>query len=153
MKKSEAAKFLTMLIGAYPNAKVTEESIVVYETMLSDLSSAEVADAVIEHIATQKWFPTVSELRDAALTARLGLETAEQVFRKIDGGCDLDCSVAKEALKVCGGRWAYKHSTVPGKWREDFRKTYNSLVGELKMKQTNSGLAALRGNVRGRLDA
>jgi hypothetical protein len=72
MKQSEAAKVVGMLQAAFPAARMTEATVVLYERLLVDLDF-ELASATIERlICTTKFCPTVSEIRDAAADIALG---------------------------------------------------------------------------------
>jgi hypothetical protein len=55
---------LGILIAAYPNFDLKVETIRVYKEMLKDLDAQMLEQAVLAHIATSKFFPTISELRD-----------------------------------------------------------------------------------------
>lgn len=57
---------LAMLLIAYPNAPVTPGTFPLYERMLSDLPVEALETAVLQWIATSKFFPTVAELRECA---------------------------------------------------------------------------------------
>lgn len=72
MTRSEAAKLVAVLANAYPSARVTEETSEIYEAMLGDLDFASVQRAAARHIATNKWFPTIAELRAAAVEMACG---------------------------------------------------------------------------------
>src|SRR5690349_9625631 len=72
MRRSEAAQIVAMLVAAYRDKSVTEATVEVYETMLSDLDFEACKAAVTRVIATSKWFPTVAEIRHAAASERLG---------------------------------------------------------------------------------
>lgn len=54
-----------MLIGAFPNAKTSEATSQVYETMLADLDAGLARRAVTRLIGTSKFLPTISEIREA----------------------------------------------------------------------------------------
>lgn len=66
MKRSEAAKCVSMLVVAYPTAKISQETIDVYVTMTSDLEFPALERAVARVISTGKFFPTIAELRESA---------------------------------------------------------------------------------------
>lgn len=154
MKQSEVAKVLTMLVGAYPTANVTEETIVVYEQMLRDLPTNLVVQVVLEHIASSKWFPAIAEIRDRVFEIELELPSADAVLRDLaSGGVVAGHSVVKEALQTCGGAWNYRNSTKPEMWRAEFRKVYKSLCEEAKQRQSRARMEQLCGAARRQLDA
>jgi hypothetical protein len=51
------------LKGAYPRTAFNEESVAVYQLALADVQPRLLQAAVLRHIATNKWFPTIAELR------------------------------------------------------------------------------------------
>jgi hypothetical protein len=88
MKKSEAAELVMMLIAAFPQAKTTDRTSQVYETMLVDIDAAAARAAVHRLIATSRWMPTVAEIRAicAAQThgaARSGEEAYAEVLAAV----------------------------------------------------------------------
>jgi hypothetical protein len=146
MKKSELSKILTLLMGAYPNANVTQETIVVYEAMLGDFKSEDLYEVVLRHIATNKWFPSIAELREALTDRYLQFPSAQEAISILLHGSVNDLpQVAREALKSCGGQWEMKHTTMPGKWREEFRKRYDELVAQEREKFVEQQIKILRG--------
>jgi hypothetical protein len=57
---------MIMLQAAYPRMQFGEESLKVYELALADIEPPLLRTAVLRHISTSKWFPTIAELRQAA---------------------------------------------------------------------------------------
>lgn len=79
-----------VLGAAFPNFAATRETIAVYSRVLSDVPEELLQAAALDCVSKCKWFPTVSELRDAALSIkRIGLaqpsafEGWEEVVRLI----------------------------------------------------------------------
>jgi len=72
MKPSEAAEIVLMLMAAYPASKTMPTTSAVYEVSLADLDAELTRKAVTRLIATQKWLPTVAEIRAVATDLRLG---------------------------------------------------------------------------------
>jgi hypothetical protein len=132
-----------MLLGAYPNANVTEETIVVYETMLSDLPSNDVVQIVLEHIASSKWFPAIAEIREKVFNKQLDLPPAEAVLAWLNDGSVPEGSIPREAVRLCGGYHSYRHSTKPEIWRAEFRATYEKLRKRERAKLSDAGLRTL----------
>lgn len=109
---------LLLLKSAYPRQELTDQTIDVYEAALQDIDPGLLRAAVLHHVSTNKWFPTVAELRNAAanLVSRasgqlLPGEAWEQVVRKFRQGYshsrvpEFDELTAK-ALGAIGG-WHY----------------------------------------------
>ena len=65
-------KSLLLMKAAYPRQTLPEETIDLYTRALQDIEPRLLKTAVMQHIATSKWFPTIAELRGtaAALVAR-----------------------------------------------------------------------------------
>jgi hypothetical protein len=61
-------KVLQVLIEAYPGAKLADNTLLLYARVLSDIPDAMLEAACLQHIASAKWFPTVAELREMALS-------------------------------------------------------------------------------------
>lgn len=57
---------LIMLQSAYPRMQFGAESVMIYELALADTGPSLLRAAVLKHISTSKWFPTIAELRQAA---------------------------------------------------------------------------------------
>ncbi len=72
MKPIEAAKLVAMLVAAYRDAAVSEQTSEVYETMLRDLDFELAKRAVQRLICSSKWLPTVAEIRAAAADVQHG---------------------------------------------------------------------------------
>jgi hypothetical protein len=56
---------LRQLFAAYPNSQATPETIAVYVRILSDIPPADLQTVVDQAVATNKFLPTIAELRDA----------------------------------------------------------------------------------------
>lgn len=67
MTSIEAAKIIATLIAAYPRVDISEETTKLYAKFLQDLDYHQVQAAVVKHIATSPYFPTIAELRQAAV--------------------------------------------------------------------------------------
>lgn len=72
MTKPEVAKLVAVMMAAFPSAKVTADTSMVYERMLGDLDYPAANAAVEKLLATSRWMPTVSEIREAVLSLTEG---------------------------------------------------------------------------------
>lgn len=72
MKQSEAAKLVAVLVASYPRQPMPPGTTEAYENMLADLPFAETGAAVERWIKTQKYFPTIAEIRGAVADAETG---------------------------------------------------------------------------------
>lgn len=77
MTKTEVAKLVLQLLGAFPNARITELTCEVYETALMDLDGELARKAVIALIKTERFFPTVAEIRSAVAELKRNRPIAE----------------------------------------------------------------------------
>ncbi len=68
MTEKEAITLVGMLFAAYPKFEVPKATIKLYQQFLQDLDFDLARAAVAKHIALSQYFPTVAELRDAALS-------------------------------------------------------------------------------------
>ena len=66
MTKAEASQLVALIHGAYHNVTPRQQTVEIYEAMLVDLPFAATRDAVIQHIKTSKWMPTIAEIRAIA---------------------------------------------------------------------------------------
>lgn len=75
MTQQDASKLLAMLMAAYPNARVPDGTVVLYESILVDLDRDRCVEAVRKIIKTSKFFPTIAEI----VTAYEGEKAAEEI--------------------------------------------------------------------------
>lgn len=66
MTKKELAQVLAVLSAAYPRWEITEELPVVYYDLLGDLDISVLRQAAKEWAMTEKWPPTIADLRHKA---------------------------------------------------------------------------------------
>ncbi len=62
MTPQEASKLVAMLLAAYPNARVPDGTVVLYESILVELDRDRCVEAVRKIIKSSKFFPTVAEI-------------------------------------------------------------------------------------------
>lgn len=95
---------LNFLLDAYPDKEVSAETMRVYLACLQDVDPTLLKTAVIRHVASSKWFPTVSELRESATAIVM------------DATGDLDPNTAwgevTKWFSKCG-RWGVPQFTSP----------------------------------------
>jgi hypothetical protein len=78
---------LSVLAAAYPTFDLKPETIKVYVRLLEDLPDSLIEQAAIAHIASSTFFPTVAELRKAALVLLDGqnpLPTALEAWSEVE---------------------------------------------------------------------
>ena len=95
--KQEFDRIWQTLLRSYPNfVKDSAPDLLagtfrMYERILSDLPADLLEVAVLQHIATNKWFPAISELRGAVLAAtapahRTAMEAWGEVLNAMNSG-------------------------------------------------------------------
>lgn len=75
MTPQDASKLLAMLMAAYPNARVPDGTVVLYESFLVDFDRDRCVKAVRAIITTSKFMPTIAEI----VTAYEGEKATEEV--------------------------------------------------------------------------
>jgi hypothetical protein len=65
MTPQEASKVVAMLMAAYPNARVPDGTVALYETLLLEFDRDRTAKAVRSIIMTSKFMPTIAEIVSA----------------------------------------------------------------------------------------
>jgi len=103
---SDATKItqaLAILTAAYPNNKITAETIRVYQITLQDIPGDVLEKAILHLTTTNKFFPTVAEIRDAAYLLMV-------VTNKIPSAYEAWGEVQEEIAR-CGEYFRYSIST------------------------------------------
>jgi len=78
-----------VLGAAFPSFAATRETISVYFRVLADLPDELLQTAALDCVSKGKWFPTVAELRDAALSIRTNSMAQLSAFEAWDEVCRL----------------------------------------------------------------
>lgn len=137
MTRADVAEILAVLAAAFPEVELdTETTATLWEIMLADLGFDETQAAVMELIATHKWFPRIAEVRQLVVRNRLEDRTFTAFYAYLRRGGAPQGDIEKEALKLCGGRWEMNNTTRPGLWRKQLKETYEDLLAE-KHRQEN----------------
>lgn len=83
MTASESVRVVSKLQAAYPQREVTPATTQVYAEALADLPLDEALAAVAEIVATCRWFPTISEIRERVAEARCGAPEPDQAYAEV----------------------------------------------------------------------
>lgn len=83
MTKAETIKLLAILRAAYPNQTITEETVDVYCGMLADLDAEDATKGVKALLAESRFFPTIAEIRTAALRNDAAADTGELAWGEV----------------------------------------------------------------------
>ncbi|TYO95146.1 replicative helicase loader/inhibitor [Desulfallas thermosapovorans] len=90
MTEKEAITLVGMLFAAYPKFEAPKATIKLYQQFLQDLDFNLARAAVTKHIAVSQYFPTIAELRDAALS----------LTNKTPSASDAWCEVMEQISKI-----------------------------------------------------
>jgi len=136
MTPAETNKLLTVLMAAYQTRYDDPEMLAeVYERMWADLPYETAAAAVHAHIASRKYFPRVSEIREAVIRGQLLLPSAPEAFAML-GTQTMLPKLVRQAYEFCGGHWERTNTRETLRWRAQFCKTYEELVAA-EVQRTN----------------
>jgi len=86
MSEKNTLTILGVLTSAFPNAKITPETIRVYLLTLQDIPFEVLEQAALQLITTSSFFPTVAELRDVSFRILLGtrsIPSANQAWEEV----------------------------------------------------------------------
>jgi hypothetical protein len=69
---AECKKLVAVLLGAFPQSRISAQTPAIYERMLIDLECPAAHAAVERLLAASRFMPSVAEIREAALTLAIG---------------------------------------------------------------------------------
>lgn len=81
MTERDCILMFTLLAASYPNHVVTDAQMSIYSTMLSPYDARQVERAVLQHIQTSQWYPTISDLLQQI--AALDVPDADQAWSEV----------------------------------------------------------------------
>lgn len=86
MNNKEAAQILAIIRSAYPNTKIDDAGAMVQAWVmgLGDYSASSVMKAARLHMATAKFFPSISEIREKIVRAELIYSESEIETKKLE---------------------------------------------------------------------
>ena len=106
MADSDVMRILGVLAAAFPNNKVAKATMDVYKLTLADIPADVLESATLQLITTAKFFPAVSEIRDAAHSIMLGLNKIPSAFEAWEE--------VQTQISLCGDFYRYQiASQVP----------------------------------------
>lgn len=136
MTVEEAGNLIARLAALYPRQELAPETLAGYVRYILDLDASEASDAVDEWVATERFFPTISEIREVAAMRRLNAPAPAEAWLQCHGGQAPKHPLALKALQAIGGQWAVRTSENPEFLRRDFVDTYTALVQSAVREQT-----------------
>lgn len=82
MTKNEALKLLVVLTAAYPRQEIGDPTAALYVKFMADLDYHATEVAIARHIATEKFFPAIAEIREAVVNVTNPLPSAAEAWRE-----------------------------------------------------------------------
>lgn len=146
MNKSEAAALVALAAANFPNMqeKDLRPTVQVWMQLLADIPYETAKQAVMKHIMTEKYFPTVTEIRRQVetLTRKERVLSAEEawieVMLKIKNGTPgYSSTLVKQAVEAVGGinTIGYTDMSEIGVVRAHFMRVYETLQRRKKEEQ------------------
>lgn len=157
MTEIQAKKLVAVLVAAFPNSKLTDDTVGIYVRMLADLDYPAANAAVEKLLATSKWPPTVAEIREAAVSLHVGevksggeawgavLRAIGRYGRNRTPGVDFELGdpVALETVRAMSWRELCDSENQVAD-RARFIELYDTLAGQSRRKQLSEGLPAMQ---------
>ena len=146
-------EMLTACLRGYPNARATNETIMFYTGVLSDLSFHQVRAALFKLVRTLKYFPTPAEIIEAAeeIGRAAGdnqLPTAGEAWEeamKLVKTCHMykpwmySCPEVAKAVEQFGRESLVRlDQSEVGRARAQFRNIYNEILEQEKAQRHNA---------------
>lgn len=104
MNKKETAQILAILRSAYPNTKAIDNAEALTNAwflILGDYSAESVMKASRLHMATSKFFPAPSEIRDKIVRAEIVYNDSEIASNRLgDGNKEIILRESEEAIEA-----------------------------------------------------
>ena len=145
MTRDEALRVLAVLIAAYPTITLTRESIAIYADAISDLAFADAMLGTKKLIRTNKYFPSIAELREATRnTHRMDGDSAwalvlDEIRRVGAQRIPALPPDVKQAVKAIGGWATLCHSERINVDRTAFLRVYERYMPDSnEVKQLGS---------------
>lgn len=147
MTPAQASSILALLSGAYPHIQVTRETVEAYRLCLADMDAGMVRDAVKEHIATSKFWPSIAEIRERAARGRVNAPLPDEAFAQIRRAADATSErhlihpIALDALEDIGGWWPIMRGDDMTVLRGQFVRAYQGRL-DRHLHDVSTGKAA-----------
>lgn len=100
MSEITITSVLAVLAAAFPANKISAETIRVYQLTLQDIPVEVLQASALHLVTTNKFFPTVSEIRDAAHSIMLGVNRIPTAFEAWEE--------VKQQIALCGDFYRYQ---------------------------------------------
>lgn len=133
-----------ILTASFPNNKVSRETIQIYQRTLSDLPLDVLEMAILQLVTTSKFFPTVSEIRDASFSImanKSGIPSAFEAWGEAMDHCrksnykDYSHPLIEKTVNIIGIDY-WHHMTYDDEMatRAQFFKIYEGLLRRAELE-------------------
>lgn len=109
MTRQEALKLVAILEAAYPRQELRRDTVEIYARFLQDLDYKVAERVIAQHIRTQKWFPAISEIREACVelvhnlpSTEKAMEIIRSAVQRYDYGAIRDNDLLRQAVATVG---------------------------------------------------
>ena len=129
MRPSEALRVVDKLKAAYPRQVIGADTLQVYAEALADLDADLLRRIAQEHILSERWFPTIAELRERAAEIVCDLPPTCEVVAVLHGNATAHPLIQKALTESLGRTWSYDYgrSERPGLLRKQATEHYGLL--------------------------
>lgn len=124
---------IEILAAAFPNNKITQETIRVYQIALSDIPSDVLEKAIIHITTTNKFFPTVAEIRDAAYLLMAGINKIPSAFEA--------WKEVQDQIAICGDYWRYSINEKKPEYTHPLIEKAVSIMGYKQLCESDNVVA------------
>lgn len=115
-----------LLLAAYPQVALREQTEETYIRWLLDLDPGVVSRAIEDLIASSAVLPTIAEIRHAAMEETVGVPTALGAWVSLMEREGELHDLTKQVVKLFGGTWGIRTSAEPSITRAHFLKVYEA---------------------------
>ena len=149
MTKKEALQLITLLQMAYPRQALGDKTVEVYAGFIQDLDYQVAKQVIQSHIRTEKWFPTIAEIREAYAETVNFIPSAEQAMEILRAAARCgnyeavkQNNLLSQAVATVGFR-TLCHSDYPEPLFDKVRDAYDNLrKREIKRLQASPNTGA-----------
>jgi len=150
MTRQEALKLVAILEAAYPRQELRRDTVEIYAMFLQDLDYKVAERVIAQHIRTQKWFPAISEIREACVELVHNLPSIEEAMeiirsavQRYDYGAIRDNDLLRQAVATVGFE-KIGYSEYPEPLYRQVKEAYDNLrKQEIKRLQSTPAVGML----------
>ena len=154
MNPGDAAKLVAVLKGAYPRQQVTADTVKTYAHFLGDIDWDLGEAAVLRHIGTNQYWPSIAEIRKAVAEMVNPLPSAEEAWEEVyqalgqPGGEVGRPTFTRPEIDRAVTAVGWRHLLLSDNLMMDriqFVRAYEAIRGKVQEQVNLTGIAAARG--------